>query len=58
MEVRDLCKSKMGLYDKIGEEIAVQDPKVKNSGWWHHLELLLHFDVLEETYFYNIFIMN
>jgi hypothetical protein len=25
-----------------------QDPKVQNSGWWRHLELLFHFKVLKK----------
>jgi hypothetical protein len=33
----------------------VQETKVQNSGWWRHLELLLHFEVLKKSYFYNIF---
>jgi hypothetical protein len=48
----------MGLYVKIGWEMAVQDPKVQNKGWWRHFELLLHFEISKKSYFYNIFCMN
>jgi hypothetical protein len=35
--------------------MAVLEPKVWNSGWWRHLELIRHSEVLK-SYFYNIFL--
>jgi hypothetical protein len=46
----------MGLYVKIGLEMAVLDPNVNNSGWWRHLELLLHLEVLKKSLFCNDFL--
>jgi hypothetical protein len=39
----------MGLYVKIGWKMAEQDPKVWNSDWWRHIELLFHFEVLKKV---------
>jgi hypothetical protein len=48
----------MDLNVKIALEMAVQDPKVENSGWWHHLVLLRHREVLKTNYFYDISFLN
>jgi hypothetical protein len=41
-------KFKMGLYVEFGWEMAVCEPKEKNSGWWRHLHLIRHFEVLKK----------
>jgi hypothetical protein len=45
----------MGLYVEIGWKMAVWEPKAKNSGWWRHLHLIRHFEVLKKKIFYDIF---
>jgi hypothetical protein len=44
---------KMGLNVKIALEMAVQDPKVENSGWWHLLEFLRHLEVSFFSFFWS-----
>jgi hypothetical protein len=38
-------ESKMGLYAEFGSEMAVWEPKEKNSRWWRHLHLIRHYEV-------------
>jgi hypothetical protein len=56
-------KFKMGLYIEFGWEMAVWEPKEKNSGWWRHLHLIRHFDILKKKnlqwyFFYGTFYCN
>jgi hypothetical protein len=41
----------MGLKIKIASEMAELNPKVENSGYWRHLQLLRHFEVLKNEIF-------
>jgi hypothetical protein len=47
---------KMGLHIELGWEMAVWESKEKNSGWWRHLHLICHFEVLKKKYFYYFFV--
>jgi hypothetical protein len=57
MRCQSACynKSKMGLYVEFSWEMAVWEPKEKNSGWWRHLHLIRHFEVLKNKFCYDIF---
>jgi hypothetical protein len=48
-------KFRMGLYVEFGWEMAVWEPKEKKSGWWRHLHLIRHFEVLKKKFFYEFF---
>jgi hypothetical protein len=56
MEVLEFASRKWVYMIKSVEKGYVLDQKVLNSGWWSHLGLLLHFEVLNKSYFNNIFL--
>jgi hypothetical protein len=58
MRNMEVWKLEMGLYVTIGWEMAVQNLKIYNRGWWRHLELPLFWNFEKKLllrYFYFLF---